>query len=127
MGFVWIFSDYFAIDKMRLIILITIVCIPLVTSSPLALGEGFSLPSLENIETHLDNLWTSFKKGYDVIYNTTAEEIHRFQIFAKHVKLILQHNIEHDLGLHTYRLGINKYAAMVKERRKQRKNVVVVF
>lgn len=102
---------------MRLILLITIVCIPLVTSSPLALGEGFSLPSLENIETHLDNLWTSFKKGYNTVYNTTAEEIHRFQIFTKHVKLILQHNTEHDLGLHTYRLGINKYAAMVKRKR----------
>ena len=101
---------------MRLIIIIAIACIPLVIASPVALGDGFSLPSLENLETHVDNLWKNFKQGYNLVYNTTIEEIHRFQIFAKHVKLIIQHNIEHDLGLHTYRLGINKYATLVNEK-----------
>ncbi len=99
---------------MRLIILCVIALIPLVTSSPVALADDFSLPSLENIESHIDSLWTNFKSGYGLIYNTTVEEIHRFKIFAKHVKMIIQHNIEHDLGLHTYRLGINKFATLVK-------------
>jgi hypothetical protein len=99
---------------MRLIILFTVVIIPLVTSSPVSIGDGFSLPSLENIESHIDNLWINFKKGYDITYNTSLEEIHRFKIFANHVKMIIQHNIEQDLGLHTYRLGINKFATMVK-------------
>jgi hypothetical protein len=107
---------------MRLLVLITIAFIPLVTSSPVELGDGFSLPTLENIESHIDNLWSNFKKGYGIIYNTTAEEVHRFKIFAKHVKLILQHNIEHDLGLHTYRLGINKFATLVKRKSKIKEN-----
>ena len=102
---------------MRLIILFAIALIPLISSSPIEHADGFTLPTLENVETHIDNLWLNFKKGYGILYNSTVEEIHRFKIFATHVKLIIQHNIEHDLGLHTYRLGINKYAALVKEKR----------
>jgi hypothetical protein len=105
---------------MRLIVLVAIAFIPLIASSPIELGDGFSLPALENVESHVDNLWANFKKGYGIIYNSTVEEVHRFKIFATHVKLIIQHNIEHDLGLHTYRLGINKYATLVKENDKKR-------
>ncbi|CAF1147808.1 unnamed protein product [Rotaria sordida] len=100
---------------MRSIILFTIVCISLVASSPISVGDGFSLPTLENIESHIDQLWINFKKGYNIVYNTSLEEIHRFKIFANHVKMIIQHNIEHDLGLHTYRLGINKFATLTNE------------
>jgi len=107
---------------MRLIILFTVVFIPLIASSPVALSDGFSLPSLHNLESHLDNLWSNFKKGYGFVYNTTIEEMHRFQIFTKHLKLIIQHNIEHDLGLHTYRLGINRFAAMNNEEFRQEMN-----
>lgn len=110
---------------MRLIVFITIVFIPLIASSPVQLGDEFSLPTLENIESHIDNLWSNFKKGYGIVYNSTVEEIHRFKIFATHVKLIIQHNIEHDLGLHTYRLGINKYATLVKE--KSERNIKLIF
>lgn len=105
---------------MRLIIFAALAFIPLVFSSPVSLGAEFSLPSLENLENHVDKLWENFKKGYGIVHNTTAEEIHRFTIFAKNVKLIIQHNIEHDLGLHTYRLGVNKFAALV--RREEEKN-----
>ena len=78
---------------MRLSILFTLVFISLVTSSPISLGDEFSLPSLANVEAHIDNLWTNFKKGYSIVYNTSLEEIHRFNIFAKHVKMIIQHNV----------------------------------
>ncbi|UJR30814.1 hypothetical protein I4U23_018332 [Adineta vaga] len=107
---------------MRWIILFTIISISLVNSSPVPLGDGFSLPSVADIESHIDNLWTNFKKGYNVVYNTTIEELHRFNIFAKHVKMIVQHNIEHDLGLHTYRLGINKFATLTNEEFRQQFN-----
>jgi hypothetical protein len=101
---------------MRLILsifIIGITLIPLTYSTPVSLGDGFYLPTLENVEFHIDNLWSNFKKGYGIVYNTSAEEIHRFKIFANHVKMIIKHNLEHDLGLHTYRLGINKYATLV--------------
>jgi hypothetical protein len=112
---------------MRLLVLITIGFIPLIASSPVQLGDGFSLPTLENIESHIDNLWSNFKKGYGIVYNSTTEEVHRFKIFATHVKLIIQHNIEHDLGLHTYRLGINKYATLVKGKSKGNTKLIFLF
>ena len=102
---------------MRLILgtfIIGIALIPLISSTPVSLGDGFYLPTVDNLESHIGNLWSNFKKGYGIVYNTTMEELHRFKIFANHVKLIVKHNLEHDLGLHTFRLGINKYAAMVK-------------
>jgi hypothetical protein len=101
---------------MRMILnsfIIGIALIPLIYSAPISLGDGFYLPTLDNVDTHIDNLWTNFKKGYGIVYNTTTEELHRFKIFANHVKMIIKHNLEHDLGLHTYRLGINKFATLV--------------
>ncbi|CAF3392478.1 unnamed protein product [Rotaria socialis] len=99
-----------------------IILTPLVFSSPVSLGDGFYLPTLENIEIHIDNLWANFKKGYNIGYNATAEEIHRFKIFANHVKMIIKHNVEHDLGLHTFRLGINKFATLTNEEFRQQYN-----
>ncbi|CAF1368786.1 unnamed protein product [Adineta steineri] len=107
---------------MRLLLLFSIVSISLVTSSPVSVGDGFSLPSVDNIEAHIDNLWISFKRGYTLVYNSTVEEIHRFKIFSKNVKMIIQHNIEHDLGLHTYRVGINKFATLTNEEFRQQFN-----
>jgi len=111
---------------MRLILnlfIIGIALIPLIASTPpISLGDGFFLPTLENIESHIDNLWSNFKKGYGIVFNTTTEELHRFKIFANHVKMIIQHNIEQDLGLHTYRLGINKFAILTNQEFRQKFN-----
>jgi hypothetical protein len=93
--------------------IVGIALIPLVLSTPVSLGDGYYLPSVDNVESHINNLWTNFKRGYGIVYNTTTEEVHRFKIFVNHVKLIIKHNLEQDLGLSTFRLGINKYAAMV--------------
>jgi len=101
---------------MRLILsifIIGIALVPLIYSTPpVSLGDGFLLPTLEHIGSDIDNLWSNFKKGYGIVYNSTTEEVHRFKIFADHVKMIIKHNLEHDLGLHTFRLGINKFAIL---------------
>jgi len=75
----------------------------------------FFLPILENIESNIDKLWSNYKKRYDITYNSTTEELHRFKIFANNVKIIIKHNVEQDLGLHTYRLGINKFSIFTNE------------
>jgi len=106
----------------RTIFIIGIALIPLIFSTPVSLGDGFYLPTLENVESHIDNLWANFKKGYGITYNTTVEELHRFKIFADHVKMILKHNLEHDIGLHTFRLGINKFATLTNEEFRQKFN-----
>ncbi|CAF1161558.1 unnamed protein product [Didymodactylos carnosus] len=82
---------------------------------PLIYGEKFHLPALDKLDEHIGNLWSKFKTGYGFVYNTPVEELQRFNIFNENVKMILQHNIEEDLGLHTYRLGINQFAALSNE------------
>jgi len=111
---------------MRLILTISIISIALISlgfSTPVSLGDGFYLPRLDNVESHIDNLWANFKKGYGIVYNTTGEELLRFKIFAGHVKMIVKHNLENDLGLHTFRLGINKYATLVNREIKLNLNI----
>jgi len=104
------------------ILIIGISLIPLICSTSVSLGDGFHLPSLDKIETDIHNLWSNFKKVHEIVYNSTTEERHRFKIFTDHVKMIVKHNFEHDLGLHTYRLSINKYATLTNQEFRERFN-----
>ena len=95
------------------IVFLAVFLLPLIGSTPVSLGDGFYLPSVDNVESHIGDLWRNFKKGYGIVYNTTTEDSNRFKIFANNIKTIVKHNLEHDLGLYTFRLGINKFAALV--------------
>lgn len=99
---------------MRLLISI-VVLFGLAAAGVLTIENDFHLPKLEHLDSHIHGLWTKFKTGYGFVYNSTKEELTRFQIFTNHVKMIIKHNFEHDLGLHTFRLGINRFAAMVND------------
>jgi len=59
--------------------------------------------------------WELFKSTYEKTYADVNEETTRRLIWEDHLALIASHNREHDLGLHTYTLGINKYADMSNE------------
>jgi cathepsin L len=66
----------------------------------------YSAPTF-NVE--LDSQWALFKTTFGKQYST-AEEITRRLAWEANVAIIRQHNLEHDLGLHTYTLGLNNYA-----------------
>lgn len=57
----------------------------------------------------LDNFWAEFKTQHDKEYATAAEESSRRSIWEKNLKFIRKHNLEADLGHHTYKTGMNKY------------------
>lgn len=65
--------------------------------------NGTSLPEL-------DRRWNSFKATYEKHYG--SEEAHRRSIWEQNTKYIEKHNNEAGLGLHTYKLGMNKYGDM---------------
>jgi hypothetical protein len=94
------------------ILIIGITLIPLIFSTDSSIDDDF-LPKLLTVQSDVNKLWGNFKRGYRLDYNTSNEDAHRFKIFRNNVKMIIKHNLEHDLGLQTYRLGINKYAALV--------------
>ncbi|XP_067686240.1 cathepsin L2-like isoform X2 [Haliotis asinina] len=62
----------------------------------------------------LDQEWERFKSQYQKVYKHN-EEVDRRAIWENNVGVIERHNLEADLGLHTYRLGQNKYADMSLE------------
>jgi len=60
-------------------------------------------------DSSLDSYWETFKSRHNKQYEETVEKIRRV-IWEKNLALIRQHNLEADLGMHTYTLGINEYA-----------------
>uniref|UniRef100_A0A8C0INJ8 CATS protein n=1 Tax=Chelonoidis abingdonii TaxID=106734 RepID=A0A8C0INJ8_CHEAB len=63
----------------------------------------------------LDNHWELWKKTYGKQYNHKVEEGERRVTWEKNLKLVMLHNLEHSLGLHSYELGMNHLADMTSE------------
>jgi len=63
----------------------------------------------------LDNAWTLFKRVHEKRYASVEEESARQTIFEANVAMIRAHNLEADLGVHTYTLGMNKFGDLTHE------------
>ncbi|XP_050786910.1 cathepsin S-like [Gopherus flavomarginatus] len=63
----------------------------------------------------LDNHWELWKKTYGKQYSHKKEEGERRVTWEKNLKLVMLHNLEHSLGLHSYELGMNHLADMTSE------------
>ncbi|CAF3466830.1 unnamed protein product [Rotaria sp. Silwood1] len=62
-----------------------------------------------------DKIWNLFKHIHKKQYINAREEQYRYTIFKDNVVMINRHNLEADLGLHTYTLKINQFADMTHE------------
>ncbi|PVD36393.1 hypothetical protein C0Q70_03375 [Pomacea canaliculata] len=60
----------------------------------------------------LDSEWDSFKMIYKKSYKDVDEEAYRREIWENNLDFIQRHNFEADLGIHTFRVGVNEYADM---------------
>jgi len=58
--------------------------------------------------------WTAFKQVHGKTYDA-VEDAQRQAIFEANLKVIAQHNLEEDLGLHSFRLGANKFADLTND------------
>jgi len=67
------------------------------------------------LELDLDNEWENFKLNFERNFVSSTEHNSRKAIFAENLRLINKHNAEHALGLHTYTLGVNKFADMTNQ------------
>ncbi|XP_055946895.1 procathepsin L-like [Argiope bruennichi] len=77
----------------------------------LALFALFAVAASRHIqlEPKLNEHWENFKKVFGKVYDE-REEIHRRMIWEKKVSDVIRHNLYYDLGLHSYRKGINEYS-----------------
>lgn len=62
-----------------------------------------------------DSEWLKFKSDFDRFYSTHEEELHRYNIFADHLKFIREHNARHEQGLETFTVGVNRFADMTNQ------------
>lgn len=62
----------------------------------------------------LDEQWEEFKRIHNKTYSE-QEESKRRTIWLQNIDIITKHNIEADNGLHSFRLGINKFTDMISK------------
>ncbi|GFU52293.1 cathepsin L [Nephila pilipes] len=76
----------------------------------LAATTSNSLPFTDDLDQH----WRLFKNTYRKSY-TSGEEGRRRRTWEGRVNSIANHNLMADVGLHSYRRGLNKYSDMTRE------------
>lgn len=68
--------------------------------------------------SHSNHTWTIFKRIYKRSFND-VEESSRREVFQRNVDLISKHNIEADLGLHSFWLEVNRFTDMTNDEYRQ--------
>jgi len=59
-------------------------------------------------DSDLDTYWHMFKQRHGKAYTLDEEPTRRF-VWEKNIKYIHNHNLEADMGMHTFSLGMNEY------------------
>jgi cathepsin L len=67
------------------------------------------------LDQQLGNQWSLFKRVHQKQYSTIEEETARRTIFEANLAKIQRHNLEADMGVHTYTLGMNRFGDMTHE------------
>lgn len=60
----------------------------------------------------LEDEWSKYKVSYERSYEATEDGLRKI-IFMNNLKTIMRHNIEADMGRHTYWMGVNQFTDMV--------------
>jgi len=83
----------------------------------LALFALFVVASAANrgpFNPDLDAHWENFKKAFGKTYNGREEVARRF-IWEQNVAKIVHHNLQADVGIHSFKRGLNEFADMSHE------------
>jgi len=67
------------------------------------------------LDEQLGSHWALFKNVHGKQYSSVEEESGRRAIWEANVAKIRKHNLEADMGLHTYTLGMNRFGDMTNE------------
>ncbi|CAM0902029.1 unnamed protein product [Alopecurus aequalis] len=84
---------------------------------PLAATADLSIVSYwERSEEEARQIYAEWMAQHGMTYNAIGEEEERrFQVFRDNLNYIDQHNAAADAGLHSFRLGLNRFAGLTNE------------
>uniref|UniRef100_A0AAY4EU77 Cathepsin L n=1 Tax=Denticeps clupeoides TaxID=299321 RepID=A0AAY4EU77_9TELE len=102
-GHQWIFLFNFLSYTVTMLCVVTLLL-------TLSLGVR-SAPSLD---AQLDDHWHLWKKWHSKSYQQ-KEEVWRRMVWEKNLRKIELHNLEHSMGKHSFRQGMNQFGDMVRE------------
>jgi cathepsin L len=85
----------------------------------LSLAVVSAMPNHGKINVELDEHWETYKATHNKQYDSQFEFVRRL-IWEANLKYIQKHNLEYDMGLHTYTLGLNEWADLTHEEFKAR-------
>jgi len=74
------------------------------------------------LNDQLGDAWALFKRVHQKQYHSIEEESLRRNIWEANLEKIRQHNLEADLGIHTYTLGMNRFGDMTNEEFRKQMN-----
>ncbi|CAF1384098.1 unnamed protein product [Adineta steineri] len=74
------------------------------------------------LDEQLGNQWALFKRVHEKQYYSIEEETARRTIWEANLAKIQKHNVEADLGIHTYTLGMNRFGDMTNEEFRKQMN-----
>ena len=63
-----------------------------------------------------DDEWQAWKTTHKKTYSGSVE-VERRLIWQENLEFIVKHNLEHQRGLHSYRLGMNEFGDMVSSKK----------
>ncbi|UJR07000.1 hypothetical protein I4U23_011289 [Adineta vaga] len=70
--------------------------------------------ALSNTWAHNKRQWKLWKNQFNKSYTSSEEHLRRM-IWRKNLELVEEHNHQADLGLHSYRLGMNQFADLTNK------------
>jgi cathepsin L len=82
---------------------------------------GVALSFRVVFDQSLNEHWEAYKVKFNKDYSQDDEQARRI-IWEENIKRITQHNLRQDLGLHSYRLGLNHFADMTNDEFRARSN-----
>jgi hypothetical protein len=82
----------------------------------LAAAADMSIVSYgERSEEETRRVYDEWMSRHGKAYNAIGEEERRYQVFRDNLRYIDQHNAAADAGVHSFRLGLNRFADLTNE------------
>jgi len=70
---------------------------------------------VHSVPTYLEDAeWITWKNTHGKVYEQ-HEESHRRSVWEENKRFVLKHNYQYDIGVHTYKVGMNKFADLTNE------------